>query len=397
MARHIALAAARSEGTFQPAAERFPKLLAPAVIRNVRLRNRLFFASMGIDLANDDGSLSAPLFDLYRGVAEGGCGFVMLGNATVSPDSVFQPRGLRMYGQAHAEAAGRLVKMCAEAGAVVGVQLQHYGAQATATHIAGRALLSPSGIASPAFEARDPHYRVRAMSPEDIATVKRQFIDAASMAANAGARLIQLQASNGYLLSSFLSPHTNRRSDGYGGSPETRARLLLEIVEGIRARVGERVVLSVRLGVDDGIGARGSVPADFKGVVPMLERSGVDLIEVSIGTAETHYNAGKTDAMRSYIAGAVSAIKAFATVPVGFAGLTGSLQEAEALIASGTCDFVGMARALFADNDLIKKTLEGREQEIQRCRWDGKCTSDKLDPRYARVYCCVNPKYLRPA
>ncbi len=303
MARHIPLTATRYEGAFQLAAERFPKLLAPAVIRNVRLRNRLFFASMGIDLANDDGSLSAPLFDFYRGVAEGGCGFVMLGNATVSPDSVFQPRGLRMYGQAHAGAAGRLVKMCAEAGAVVGVQLQHYGAQATTTHIAGRALLSPSGIASPAFEARDPRYRVRAMSPEDIATVRRQFIDAASMAANAGARLIQLQASNGYLLSSFLSPHTNRRSDGYGGSPETRARLLLEIVEGIRARVGERVVLSVRLGVDDGIGPCGSVPADFKSVVPMLERSGVDLIEVSIGTAETHYDAGKTDAMKSYIVG----------------------------------------------------------------------------------------------
>jgi 2,4-dienoyl-CoA reductase-like NADH-dependent reductase (Old Yellow Enzyme family) len=397
MGRHMAIApASPADARAITAADRFPMLLAPAVIRGVQLRNRLFFSSMGIDRANEDGSLSTDLFDFYRGVAAGGCGFVMLGNATVSPDSIFQPRGLRMYDQRHADAVGRLVQTCAHAGVVVGVQLQHYGAQATTTHVAGQALLSPSGVASPSFEARDPHYRVREMSLADIASVRQQFVDAASMSVRAGARLVQLQASNGYLLSSFVSPHTNRRSDEYGGSPERRARLLAEIIEGIRATVGEQVVLSVRLGVDDGIGTRGSLPADFGCVVAMLERSGIDLIEVSIGTAETHYNSGRTEAMKSYIASAVAAIKACASVPVGFAGLTASLQEAEELIANGTCDFVGMARALFADNDLVKKTLEGREHEIHRCLWDGKCTTDKFNPRYDRVYCCVNPKYLRP-
>lgn len=92
----------------------------------------------------------------------------------------------------------------------------------------------------------------------------------------------------------------------------------------------------------------------------------------------------------------VSTIRGFASVPVGFAGLIDGLGDAERIISSGVADFVGMGRALFADNDLIRKTLAGQESTIFRCLWDGQCSKDKFNPKYSRVYCCVNPKYLRP-
>lgn len=377
--------------------DRFPSVLAPVQVGAVQLANRLFFAAMGIDLAGLDGCMSPALAGFYDGIADGGCGFLILSNATVSRDSILQPRGLRMFEPAHAEALAPFIARQRAKGVVVGVQLQHYGGQGVTKYTRGKPMLTPSGIPSPALMKLDPRYRVRAMDGDDIALVIRQFADAAALSASAGAQLIQLQASNGYLLSSFLSPHTNRREDGYGGGPLERSRLLVEVVAAIRARVGPAVSIGVRLGVDDFLGPAGSLPADFKDVIPMLEDAGMDLIEVSMGTAETFYKlSGRTREMEESVLASVARIRRYSRVPVGFAGLVDGLEMAERIVADGTADLVGMARALFADNDLIVKTVEQGSASVTRCLWDGKCFKDKYNPRYDRVYCCVNPKYLRP-
>jgi len=352
---------------------------------------------MGIDLADHDGSFSQELSDFYSGIAAGGCGFLILSNATVSRDSILSPRGLRLYEAGHAEALKPFLGTCRDRGIVVGVQLQHYGGQAITTFVRGKPLLTPSAVASNGYRKRDPKYRVREMTIEDIDLVKDQFVRAARLSIDCGAQLIQLQASNGYLLSSFLSPNTNRRVDGYGGSKENRGRFLCEIVRDIRKEIGQEAILSVRLGVDDCIGAGGTVVTDFDTVVPLLEDAGVDLLEVSICTAETFKKLTDGEAgMEAHLHECVRQIKEYARVPVGFAGFVDSLQKAERLIEDGTADLVGMARAIFADNDLVNKTLDGREAQINKCLWDGRCFKDKANPRYSRVYCCVNPKYKRP-
>lgn len=378
--------------------DRFPSVLAPLRVGAVQLANRLFFAAMGIDLAGLDGCMSPALAEFYDGIADGGCGFLILSNATVSRDSILQPRGLRMFEPRHAEALAPFIARQHAKGAVVGVQLQHYGGQGVTKYTRGQPMLTPSGVPSPALMKLDPRYRVRAMNGDDIALVIEQFADAAALSVAAGARLIQLQASNGYLLSSFLSPHTNRRDDGYGGDPVRRGRLLAEVIAAIRARVGNGVSIGVRLGVDDFLGSAGSLPEHFEEVIPMLEEAGMDLIEVSMGTAETfHKLSGRTREMEADVLAGVAQIKRYSRVPVGFAGLVDGLDMAERLVAAGTADLVGMARALFADNDLIVKTVEQGSASVTRCLWDGKCFKDKYNPRYDRVYCCVNPKYLRPS
>lgn len=276
---------------------RYPGVFSPLSVRDLTFRNRLFFPSFGIDMANTDGSFSDDLLQFYKGISASGCGFLLLGNSSVSPESILQLRGLRMHEASHGHSVAPVIEHARRLGTVVGIQLQHYGPQATTEHIAPSELLSPSGIGSVLFERMDPHYAVREMTLEDIETVKGQFAHSAALAYAAGARLVQLQASNGYLLSSFMSPFSNKRLDEYGGSLLKRARFLVEVVQGVRRAVGEHAVLSVRLGADDGIGELGTLPTDFEKIVPMLERCGVDMFEVSIGTAETAFNTGRTPGM----------------------------------------------------------------------------------------------------
>lgn len=375
----------------------YPRVFRPLKIRDVTFQNRLFFAPMGLDLANHDGTFSPALGDFYQAIMGSGCGSLILSNATVSRSSILQPKGLRMFEPYHAEVLQPFIAKAQQHGVVVGVQLQHYGGQGTTTYSRGKPLLTPSGVPTPMLKKLDPNYRVREMTLEDIDEVKRQFAMSARICKLAGAKMVQLQASNGYLLGSFLSRYTNRRSDLYGGSAQRRARLLVEVVEAVRAEIGEATVLSVRLGIDDYLGNEGMVPEDLEHVMPLLEQVGTDLIEASICINETfHKLSGHTTEKSDYIQRQVRKVKGYTHLPVGYAGLVDSLEMAEAALQSGCAEMIGMARALFADNELIIKSVENRHNEIDRCLWDGKCFKDKYNPRFDRVYCCVNNKYRRP-
>jgi 2,4-dienoyl-CoA reductase-like NADH-dependent reductase (Old Yellow Enzyme family) len=375
---------------------RFASVLSPLTVNELKLPNRLFFPSMGVDMANLDGTFSSKLGEFYTGLVESGCGLVILSNATVSPDSVHQLRGLRMYEERHAEALSGFIAEAAAKGVTVGVQLQHYGGQISTAH-SGKPVLTPSGIASASAAKKDPNYRTHTMSLRDIELVQSQFAHAARLCAQAGARFIQFQASNGYLLSSFLSPHTNRRTDAYGGNPERRALFLVETLRAVRSAVPGNIALGVRLQADDCMGSEGLLAEQLSAVVPLLEQAGVDVIEASMAVADTfHALFDRNPAMAAYLQSQVKKVKSYARIPVGFAGFVDSLETAERLVAEGTADMVGMARALFADNDLIRKTIAGKSDEIHRCLWDGKCFRDKSNPLFDRVYCCVNPKYMRP-
>ncbi|MEF7612975.1 hypothetical protein V4F39_03560 [Aquincola sp. MAHUQ-54] len=378
--------------------DRYPLALAPLQVRGVTFANRLFFAAMGVDLADHAGGMSEALDGFLDGLLGSGCGALVLSNASVSRDSILQPKGLRMVTAAHADAMRPFLQRAERAGVVAGVQLQHYGGQGTTTFTRGQPLWTPSGIGSKAVAKLDPRYRTKAMSVDEIHAVQQQFAAAAALCRGAGARMVQLQASNGYLLGSFMSRHTNRRTDGYGGSQPARNRMLVETVAAVRRALGDEIVLGVRIGIDDGLGPEGLVPDDLNEALPALEQAGADLFEASFYIADTFGQlAARTPEAIARLHGQVAAVRRRCRVPLGFAGYVDGLPHAESVLAAGVADMAGMARALFADNDLILKTVEGREHEIHRCLWDGKCFKDKYNPRFDRVYCCVNPKYLRPA
>lgn len=375
----------------------FPHALSRLQVRGVTFQNRLFFPAMGVDLANHDGTLSEPLRSFLDGMVHGGCGAVILSNATVSRDSILQPKGLKLFTSSHAKSLQKFVSESQEQGVVIGIQLQHYGGQGTTTYTRGQALLTPSGIGSKSLKKLDPKYRTHIMTQEDIDLVISQFVTSAKLCREAGAKLIQLQASNGYLLGSFLSKFTNKRMDQYGGCAEGRARLLIDVVKAIRCEIGDEIVLGLRIGIDDFLNEEGMLPEDLKNVIPLLEDAGADMFEASFGIADTFkVLSDRSPEMLKTIFDQVAKVKSYSRSPVGFAGFVDGLPSAEELITDGVADLVGMARALFADNDLILKTVEGKEADVYRCLWDGKCFKDKYNPRFDRVYCCVNPKYKRP-
>ncbi len=336
------------------------------------------------------------MFEFYRGIIEGGCALAFLSNATVSPHSRLQEAGLGLFEARQAEALRPFLAWAEEMGTPVGVQLQHYGGQGT-TCLTGSPVLTPSGVPCPRVSRLDSDYRVRIMDESDIAGVIDDFANSACLARDSGSRLVQLQASNGYLLGSFLSPHTNRRTDSYGGSEANRARLLLDVVDAIRQRTDDQLIVTVRLGIDDCLGDEGLHFSRLGETVQALNQAGVAALECSMCVGATFGRfLGYSEEMDRYLQEGVRHIKSQSKVPVGYAGFIDGLDKAESLLARGICDWVGMSRALFADNDLIRKELAGRSSDVFRCRWDGKCFGDKSDPRMDRVYCCVNPKYLRP-
>lgn len=376
--------------------KRYPKIFTPLLIKNIVIPNRIYFAPFGIDDANDDGTVSDSLENFYVDIAKGGCGLTMLSNCSVSPDSMLNPKGLRMYEANHWHSMRNIIRKVENYGGILGIQLQHYGAQGITTY-SKKDLLSPSGNACASYQKIDPNYRVREMTLEDIEIVKSQFINSAIMCASAGIKYIQLQASNGYLLHSFMSPYTNKRQDQYGGNYENRARLLVEIIAGIKAQLNDDVILSARIGVDDYLGEEGLRPDDFSIIMPFLERSGIDLLMVTITIAETFkFLMNRSLNSIQHLHNTVKKIKSYTTLPIGFSGFTSSLDTAEELLETNITNLVGMARSLFADNDLILKSIDDKADQIFQCLWDGNCFKDKSNPQLNKVHCCVNPKYKRP-
>lgn len=363
-----------------------------ALGQHLKLRNRVYFAPMGIDLAQD-GCLTPQMLDFYQGIIRGGCAMAVLANSSVDASTRLHARGLGLYTEHQAQCLAPLIEFGQQHQCPVVVQLQHYGAQGNA-QLGGAALLAPSrGNGTPATPAT-----ARVMTHADAREVCMQFAQAALLAQRAGARMVQLQASNGYLLSSFLSPYTNRRTDRYGGSPLRRARLLLEVIDHIHQATHGELDISVRLGIDDCLGARGQRPELLEHVVPALEQAGVVALMGSISIRETFHYMLRADVQvqAAFIQG-VRHLRQLTSLPVGFAGFTGSLAHAEALLGEQVCDLVGMSRALFADNQLVNKSLAGHAAQVTACRFEGHCFRDKSNPQLDRVYCCVNEQYKRPA
>ncbi|MBB5409776.1 2,4-dienoyl-CoA reductase-like NADH-dependent reductase (Old Yellow Enzyme family) [Paraburkholderia sp. HC6.4b] len=364
--------------------------------RRLRLKNRLYFAPMGIDAAEHSGCASSELINFYEGIIAGGAGMVVLGNASIDSNTRLQVRGLCLHDDAHMAALRPLFVKGRRQQCEVVVQLQHYGAQGN-TALSGGVLLSPSGVPCARAQGKDPGYRTVEMTLSNIATVRRQFVTAAGRAQLAGARMVQLQASNGYLLSSFISPYTNRRTDAYGGDPGRRMRLLCEVIADIR-HAYPAMEVSVRLGIDDGLPEGGQRPELIAPQLAMLDQLDVAAIELSMTVGETfHQLLQPSDSVRARLANGIRVIRAATRLPLGFAGFVADLADAEKARAELGVDLVGMSRALFADNELILKTLQGRDHEIHRCRFDGNCFKDKSNAALDRVYCCVNPRYRRPS
>jgi len=219
-----------------------------------------------------------------------------------------------------------------------------------------------------------------------------QFAAAARRAVEAGVDGLEIHAAHGYILSSFLSPRTNRRDDAYGGSLENRARFLLETIAAIRAEVGAAVPLWCKLDWRE-VGANiGIKPEDSVRAAQLAEAAGVDAITVTANAGPDDPRAlriNHTPQIPGVNLPGAAAIKAAVKVPVISSGRV-ELAAAEAAIAAGQLDFLSMGRKMLADPFLPRKATEGRAAEIRPCIYCYTCISNIVLGR--PVHCAVNPR-----
>ena len=255
----------------QKGEKKYPLLFSPLKVGNLTIPNRTFFPPWGFNWANEDGSVSDKLHNFYVSLAENGCGIIYTGAAAVSPDSIRIKHGMGIYDKRHIESNRKLCKEIQTRDAIPAIQLMNYGRQSVTT-FTGKPILAPSNVPCPVCSPRDPNYKIKEMTLEDIQRVKNDFVNGAILAVDAGYKIVQVHAAHGFLLCNFLSPYTNKRTDEYGGSVENRCRIVVEIIEAIRKKLGNSVAIDVRLSVDEFVDG-GLVPDDFAEITPLIRKS----------------------------------------------------------------------------------------------------------------------------
>ncbi len=264
-------------------------------------------------------------------------------------------------------------------------------------------VLAPSSIPCGLGGSPIHDTKTRALSRKEIKELVNQFADAAVRAKKAGADGVEIHAGHGYLIEEFLSPRTNLRTDEYGGSLENRMRFISEIISEIKVRCGGNYPMIVRLGVEEYYDSIGLPNAGIKideGVemAKRLEALGVHGINVTCGTYETsNFSIEPTSYELGCRSKIIKAVKDAVNIPVIAVNLTRTPKQAEEYLQDGLLDFIGLGRPLLADPYFMKKAMEGREDEIQRCICCLWCiesvTKNQISGQPAE--CALNPRTCR--
>jgi len=263
-------------------------MFAPFVLRGMRLANRVVVSPMAQYKAVD-GCPTDWHFAHYAERAKGGAGLVYTEMTCVSAEGRITPGCPGLYAPQHEAAWRRLVDFVhAETKAKICAQLGHSGPKGS-TQLGWEEMDAPLVfgnwplLGASAVAWSDENQVPRAMDRADMDRVRDQFVAAAEMAARCGFDMIELHMAHGYLLSSFITPLTNRRDDAYGGSLENRMRYPLEVFHAVRAAWPEAKPISVRISASDWVGDEGVTPAEAVKVAAMLRDAGVDICDVSAG------------------------------------------------------------------------------------------------------------------
>jgi len=343
----------------------------------VTLKNRLSKAAMTEGLGDPQNRATQRHVNLYRRWAEGGAGMLLTGNVQVDRRYMERPGNVAIDGPQSNEAIAAL-RNWAEAGTAnntqLWMQISHAGRQ-TPSSVA-KEPVGPSDIAleMPGSQFGKP----RALNVAEIEDVIKRFAHAASVARDTGFSGVQVHGAHGYLISEFLSPDVNNRTDEWGGSLENRARLLLETVRAVRVSVGPDFPVSVKLNSAD-FQKGGFSHEDSLQVAKWLNDASVDLLEVSGGTYEQPRMGGYDDmtlnpsrsekrsestiAREAYFLDYAKDIRAVTTMPLMVTGGFRSTEGMNAALASGEMDMVGLGRPLCVDAQVPNKLLSGAMTE----------------------------------
>lgn len=362
----------------------YQKLFEKGCIGGVEIRNRVAMTAMGNGLATWDGEASPELIRFYEDRAKGGCGLIFTEFTRVDENSgACNPNQLCIATRKHVRSVQRMAECVHRHGGKIFVQLHHGGREAPPALNDGKQPIGPSAILNKVNGLVSTE-----MTKEDIDDIVGKFVAAAANCKKAGIDGVELHGAHGYLLGSFISPYTNKRTDDYGGSVENCCRIVTDIIHGIRQTCGNYPIC-VRINGDDFV--EGGITLDYAvQVAQVLEAAGADAINVSCAVYETVPNMIEPnyyeEGWRKNLA---KTVKAHVHVPVIAVNTIKFPATAEKLLEEGVSDFVGVSRGQMADPEWVNKTKAGREDLIRKCMGCMQCNKSVVIDGY--LSCAANP------
>jgi len=344
-------------------------LFEPMAIHTLVVPNRFVRSATWEGMATEDGRCTDRLVELMVQLADGGVGLIITGHAYVNRRGQAGPWQLGICDDRLLPGLQRMTAAVHARSGRIALQLAHAGLYAD-PDLTGRPPLAPSALTG--FTRALPEE----MSPADIDRVVADFGEAARRARSAGFDAVQVHAAHGYLLSQFLSPRFNRRSDAYGGSLENRTRILVEALGRIRQAVGPDYPVLVKMNTSDHL-AGGLELREAAGIARRLEAAGIDAIELSGGTgASEKLRPVRTGICReeqeAYFAAAARAFRPEVRIPLLLVGGIRSFAVAERIVTGGIADGISMSRPFIREPGLVDRWRSG-DRSKAACLSDNRC------------------------
>ena len=366
-------------------APRFPHLFQPIRIGSRQSRNRIMRLATQTNTAEND-MASGRTIALYRDLARGGTGVIVSESMRVHASNAGSAlrNSMELYRKECVKSLEPLARAVRDEGALLIVQLSHGGRQHHG--IGNPTLWAPSAIACP-HSGGIPHQVTRA----EIAELVAGFATAALHAKLAGCDGVEIHGAQGHLVQQFVSPFSNRREDEYGGTFDNRMRFPREIIAAIRDQVGADFVVGYRMGIDEFTPGGITIEDSKQGAARLIELGMIDYLSLAQG----NFNSIDTHSPDAHFpplpyVDLQAQIKAVSPgLPVVASARIVTPEQAEAVIAEGKADLVGMCRALIADPEWAEKALRGQSDDIRRCIGCSQCWAGVVTGK--RIACTVNP------
>lgn len=364
---------------------KYAHIFEPFTVKRMTTKNRIVMTPMGTNYGEQNGEMSFLHIDYYEQRAKGGTGLLIVENASV--DDPLGSNGTTQLRLDKDNYIPRLFNLCERVhkhGACIAIQINHAGASAMAKRI-GQQPVSASDIPS-----KENGEIPRPLEKEEIYAIVEKYGEAAKRAQICGFDAVEIHAGHSYLLSQFLSPLTNKRTDEFGGSPENRARFAKLVIEEVRSQVGPFFPIFVRISADEFMEGGNTL----KDCIEYLQyfQEEVDVFDVSAalnGSIQYQLDANyMSDGWRAYLSKAVKDAYGKPTITVGNIR---NPQIAEDILARGDADLIGMGRGLIADPEWVNKVEFGHEEDIRKCiSCNIGCAGHRIGLNQP-IRCTVNP------
>ena len=361
------------------------KLFERGWIGGLELKNRVVMPAMGCSYAEADGTAGEQIIRYYQARAKGGVGLIITEITRIDDvHGIGEPCQLSVTDLKFIPGLTRLAEAVHAYDTKIFVQLHHPGNQTPARLLHGAQPVSASDVV-----CKTVGDQPRALETAEVEQLVKQFVTGAVVCQRAGIDGVEIHAAHGYLVNQFLSPHTNKRTDKYGGDMMGRMRFIIEIIKGIQAYCGPKFPISVRMNGDDFI-EDGIKLEEAVQMAMVLEKLGVQCLNVSCGTYESGYTiiepSSFEEGWKKHLA---KTIKAHVSIPVIAVNNIKHPAAAEALLEEGVCDFVGVARGNLADAEWANKARAGCDGMIRHCIGCMECFRVLNECR--PLECTVNP------